>query len=515
MKVDNPLIQILDILTVQYTIEYTVQFYESHPNKYNLLGLSQMLDAYQIENIGVNAEKKAETIRDIQLPFLACVSNRFVIVTHLTNDKISYLFEDNNITISVENFLKIWSGDILLFAATDESQEPEYSKHLRSTILNRIQVFLSGMALFFVFVWVCFNNWNTYDNGVFCQMLVNGIGIALCIPLMRVQINNKDAFAKKVCSLLSDKSKCNEVTNSPASKLFGVSLSSYGMAYFTVNLLFLLAYPAILPSVSLINLFVLPFTLWSIWYQVSRLKELCSLCIGVQICIWLIFVVNLGSRQLFYFDFVEIALTCCGYLVALFGIHTYSQFKIVQKEAVQYTHQLYAIKLNFSVFNILLQEQSHYEINTDIGLMVGNPNSTNIVTVISNPHCDPCSRLHPTIVDLLNQSNIDFRIQFILTSFSKELEASCHLWIAMYQNSSSGQFMEFIDTWYSDGRYSYPKYYHKYASFINNNKVKEAYMQQTDWLEKTQITNTPTVLVNGFLLPEQYELEDLIRLEMS
>lgn len=512
MKTTNLLVQILRTLSVKHTESFTIQYYEKHPNKYNLLGISQILDVYQVENIGVNIPLTIDAISRIECPFLACVSNRFVIVTCITSEKVSYLFEDNDITIPIENFLKIWTGDALLFAKTEDSIEPEYTKHLREDILKKILLFLGIFSITFLCVITCIRHWSDYTDITIFQLLVNSIGIALCIPLVRVQINKYDKFTQKACSLFSRKSKCNVVTNSPASSIFGISLSSIGMAYFIANFLFLLICLPVLPTLSLINLLILPFTIWSIWYQTCRLKEFCSLCIGVQTTIWITFVVNVlngSSYELNIGNFVSI---CSLYLIGILSVHTYSQYQIMKKEAVQSNYQLHSIKSNFSVFISLLQEQPKNEISTDLGLVIGNPASSNIITIISNPHCDPCSKLHSTIKELLKNSN--YRIQFILTSFNKELETSCHLWTAVYQQSTAEDFIDFMDDWYNNGRYNYQEYYHKNNILINNRQVHEEYNRQKEWLKKTSITNTPTILFNGHILPEQYELKDLIYLEL-
>lgn len=71
-----------------------------------------------------------------------------------------------------------------------------------------------------------------------------------------------------------------------------------------------------------------------------------------------------------------------------------------------------------------------------------------------------------------------------------------------------------MDDWYNNGRYNYQEYYHKNNILINNRQVHEEYNRQKEWLKKTSITNTPTILFNGHILPEQYELKDLIYLEL-
>lgn len=48
MEHDNLFIQILEILSIKHTEDFTIRFYESHPHKNNLFGLSEMLRYYNI-----------------------------------------------------------------------------------------------------------------------------------------------------------------------------------------------------------------------------------------------------------------------------------------------------------------------------------------------------------------------------------------------------------------------------------------------------------------------------------
>lgn len=514
MKIFNPFIQILDLLSINYTLNYTFKYYETHPNKYNLLGISQMLDAYLVENVGVHVDSTSDNLKEFQCPFLACVNTHFVVVTCITSDTVTYIYENNNITIPIDNFIKMWSGNALLFAKTEESCEPDYKMHRKRDFIMKIQTLLFVIASMFMITWIYTYNNDSYSEGIGLQLLISGIGIAFCIPLMRMQIDRNDPFSLKVCSLLVSKSKCNEVTASAASKILGISLSSYGMSFFSINFIFLLCFPSLLSSFEFFNALILPFTVWSVWYQTNRLKEFCSLCIAILVCIWANFITAMIYHQFGEFNIVKMMFMGSGYLIGLIVIHSYSLYRVSYNNSTRSYYQLSSIKSSWSVFHALLQEQPNYEINPQLGLIIGNPNANNMITLISNPHCDPCSKLHPDVEDLLKYRKDDYCIQFILTSFSKELESSCYLWIAMNKELSLEQFVNFMKEWYMEGRYHTVEYYKKYSSMINDSQIHDEYKWQKEWLDNAQITNTPTVLFNGCILPEQYELKDIIKMDV-
>lgn len=514
MRSTNLLIKILDILSVKYTVEYAEEYYEKHPNKFNLYGISQMLNHYQVENVGVNMECTIESLAQIHVPFLAYVENHFAIVTHYSEKNISYIFEDNNVTVPVEQFLKVWTGDALLFAKTEDSIEPNYDIHFRHFVINSIKHWGGVLILMILAVLDFFQSQKLGSVDFMAYHIFNIIGFLLCIPLMRMHIDEHDPLANKVCSLFTPKSKCNKVTASAASSLLGISLSTLGMSYFVVNLIILFSSPSFISTIFMFCIFILPFTFWSIWYQAIRLKEFCSLCIGVLVCIWGLFFSLLSNNQLGNIHLMDVVYVGCSYLLGLYAFHSFVGFQIKERQNTRITYQLCALKSKCVVFDSLLKEQPYYELNKQIGIVLGNPFANNTITIISNPHCDPCSKLHPFLVNLLEQKENPYSIQILLTSFNEELEKSCHLWIAMYQNLSSQKFVKFMGDWYNRGRYEYREYYQKYISVIKSSTALATYESQKIWLNNLRISNTPTILINGFLLPEEYELKDLVYLEL-
>ena len=74
MYKQNILCLLLELLGVKHTKGYTLQYYETHPHKNDLLGLSRMLTYYGIENEGVRLEKDKESIYEIQTPFISKIS---------------------------------------------------------------------------------------------------------------------------------------------------------------------------------------------------------------------------------------------------------------------------------------------------------------------------------------------------------------------------------------------------------------------------------------------------------
>lgn len=56
----NLLITVLQALKIPYTADYADELFESHPYRHTLLGLSQMLKTYGVENVGMQLDDKSQ-----------------------------------------------------------------------------------------------------------------------------------------------------------------------------------------------------------------------------------------------------------------------------------------------------------------------------------------------------------------------------------------------------------------------------------------------------------------------
>ena len=60
-KGENTFVTLLSLLGVKYTESFSEQYFNEHPHKYNLYGLSKMLSDYGIRNAATRIEDKKTT----------------------------------------------------------------------------------------------------------------------------------------------------------------------------------------------------------------------------------------------------------------------------------------------------------------------------------------------------------------------------------------------------------------------------------------------------------------------
>ncbi|MCD7936377.1 MAG: thioredoxin domain-containing protein [Tannerellaceae bacterium] len=503
----------LDLLQVRHTKNYSNKLYEEHPHKNNLYGLSQMLSTYKIENVGLKVKSDIRTLQDIEPPFLVQIQGGFAILSRISDTQVEYYQDGKKIVIPHEEFIKLFTGIVLVGEADDKSGEPHYETNRKNDLIAK------GKQILLLAVWVvllsslgCINGF--YKSwGLVTALLISLTGGYISYLLVLKQMKIQSKYADQLCSLFLHKNECNDILETKASKLFGIfSWSEIGLGYFMSNLLIIVAFPSLYSYVAILNVCALPFTLWSLWYQKWVFKQWCGLCIFVQIILWILFINNLAAGLIVWPDITWYALlvTGCLYLLPLLILNILIPRLSEALKMQEVTQKFNSLKADDDIFKSLLKSQEQYVVTRDLGILMGNPTAPNLLTVVSNPHCGPCAKLHTQIEQLINTCGEKYCIQYILTSFNKELEESARLFIAMYQQQDPAAFLAFLHEWYTSGKDNREETYKKYPFTGSDEQLVTEFEKQKEWIQKSNIHATPTLLFNGHLLPEKYKVEDLV-----
>lgn len=266
----------------------------------SLFGLSHLLSDYGVRNMGARfTDKKA--ITRLAPPFLAQTTpGIFVIVTGIDSQKgiVDYDSRGEKLQIDLASFLKVWNGVVLLAFPDANSREPDYARHRLTEIVERLaHLALPVSAL----ILLCYFFITRQLYGHFSTILLtifNCVGLYFSYLLVQKSLNIHSAASDRVCGVL-EHGGCDSIVKLDVSKLFGVfAWSEIGFAYFGVSLITLLLFPGLWPALAIFNICCLPYTFWSIWYQKFRARHWCTLCVGVQTTLWLLFFCYLGGGWL-------------------------------------------------------------------------------------------------------------------------------------------------------------------------------------------------------------------------
>ncbi|MDR0573604.1 MAG: vitamin K epoxide reductase family protein [Tannerella sp.] len=292
-KTGNTFVAFLNLLGVKHTQSFSGQYFNEHPHKYNLFGLSKMLADYGIENAATRILDKEKDITEIQTPFIAHFGGDFVVVNTVESGKVSFIWRGIKHSSPTAKFIEAWSGVVLLAESSGEPIEPDYREHRKIEYINLFKkiLFFSALSIIAVIIYIYQSLYT--DAGISLLLLINLTGMYISWLLLLKQMKIQSQYADKICSLFKQ-NDCNNVLESEGSRLFGIiGWSEIGFGYFSVNVLLLLFSPGLVTIIALINIFTLPFTLWSVWYQHSKARQWCVLCLIVLVLLWAVFTANL------------------------------------------------------------------------------------------------------------------------------------------------------------------------------------------------------------------------------
>lgn len=501
----------LRLLNVKHNKSYSNAYYNKHPYNGSLYGLSSMLQDYGVENMGLRLNDKEEIVA-LEAPFIAQIATDFVIVSRIASNAVDYIWRGEKIHATLAAFLETWTGVVLVAETDENSMEPDFKKLHKEEMFDRIRHYALGMVILTVsllsFIW----NGENLNWGVSLLLFANLCGVYLSLLLVLKQIDIHSEYADKLCSLFN-KNGCSNILETAAAKFMGViSWSEVGLSYFVANTFIILFLPQLREYVALLNLCVLPYSFWSIWYQKFRAKQWCMLCLGVQGVLWLIAGIDFIFNGIHIPQLMSVNTVYAGavYVTPYLLISLLLPLVVSAKQQEKSLQQMSSFKMREDIFRVLLEKQSHYEVSRATSqIMFGNPEANLLVTILSNPHCNPCAKMHKRVEKLLKECNNDLCIQYVFSAFGPEYHESNIFLTAVYLNNGIEFTQNIYNDWFTWGSVQRKRFFEQHPQNISDPKVQEEFSRHQDWIEKTKLRVTPTILINGYLLPDEYKIEDI------
>lgn len=281
---------LLSELGVKHTRTYSDKRFKQMPFQ-TMFGVVHLLREYGVESVGVRVENEAQSkaFNAFTTPFVVDTLQGFLIITRVDGENVEYLSQGRRFMVPIDDVLQAWNGIALLSEVTDEAKEPDYLSHNIVEVSNRLKrwiVTILTIALVGVGMWLSgfASHWAAW-----VLVLLDFIGLGLSWMLVQKALGIHTKTAESVCSVLQP-GGCDDIARSEAASFLGIfKWSEVGLAYFAVSLVTLILFPETLPVLAAINILCLPYSFWSIWYQGFKAKTWCTLCVGVQATLWLLF----------------------------------------------------------------------------------------------------------------------------------------------------------------------------------------------------------------------------------
>lgn len=316
----------LESLGVPHTPKYSDDRFRNMTFK-SLFGFSRLLKEYGIDNEAYQIADKLEIDR-LDTPFMAQGNQKFVIVTSVTPDSVTYLTETGPVVSTRDNFFRRWNGVVLMAYPDENSIEPDYAAHRRAMIIDAAKkwILIASAAIIALYLFISSGLYADWSD--VALLATNGAGLYVSYLLMLKTLNIKSRSADRACGFIETHG-CDHVLSSAMSSFMGIfKWSEVGLAYFSISLMTLLVFPEYTNYLAFLNLFCLPYSFWSVWYQKTRAKAWCTLCLSVQALLWLSFFCYLGGghiRDIFPLR-PEVFILGLSYLTALLAINRLSPY---------------------------------------------------------------------------------------------------------------------------------------------------------------------------------------------
>lgn len=472
------------------------QIYHKHPMPTSIRAVSDTLDEMGVVNYVYYLN--SDQLTSIVYPAIAPTTDSFVLIKAVTNGNVTVIEDGNKErTVSLEDFTKIWNGYIL----TVDSSNEQHSNKSASYYLGQLIWHLKDKAVYCLcaalVVLICLiRSLDGYQNVLFLVSGLAGIIISAAVYLKENKINNPLAG---LCNIKGH-DQCQEVIDSKGSKILGyISIGDLSLTYFIcISLVTLL--PLYSPNaISIYPITSIAFVLYSaIWMFVN--KRACPLCITIDLL--LVVQVTLVASSLAAIEFTRITLT---YVVAFFIIFL---ALIKLKDLLNSERDLKSLKdvkeallSNTNIFwGLMRQQQCAISKMPEYTLSNTKDNSRPTILLVINPHCPFCHRIHKKLWGLS-----DYNIELIF--LTKENDRKAEL-VAAYILE---QFHNWNLSWETANELI--EDYYKKSIIPNSWRIEDKFydilMQHRAFCIENSISGTPTVLINGRRIPEQYVLTDL------
>lgn len=499
----------LDALDISYTKRFTRNLFEEHPHKNNMYGLKKMLDVYGVNTLGVYVEKKK--LSELNFPCILHTHGDFVIGLSCDANTIKFLQHGKETTLTHDVFSKTWTGNALVVQETTNATEPDYKEHQRDELISNAKTYSIPVMLVLAVIIGLVGNWESINIFEIIRILLSCSGIFVCAMLMEKQLYGESRYGDRVCSLFHH-ADCSSVLDGPMAKVFGISWSEIGLGYFAANILLLVLIPSSSEFVTVINWIAMLYGIWSIYYQWRVAKSWCMLCVIVQTIIWAMGIIAAMPyfTTPFMFSLICSLQSCIVFTISIVAVHKYASACTTEKECVHAVQRYRALKANGDVAKALIEKSEYHETTlSDSSIIFGNPNAKIRLTILSNPHCNPCARMHKRVERLLSMKEKEICVQYIFSSFNETLEDSSRYLIYCYISNHIDEALRKLASWYAKDKFDYERILKNNVEHLHTEEIENEMEKHRNWRNRTSITATPTILVNGHILPEEYVLEDL------
>lgn len=490
----------------------------SHPDFPSMAAVGDVFNFLRVANRSVRI--RSAELGKIILPAIAYVKDRqFVIIVTIKDNRIHFINERGRKGIvTMAGFDGDWSGVLFMAQPGSTVREDHYISNSVNEWLGRVKM---PFVYFIVVLTVLSGGWLVWRSQQ--QLSVYLIGVAgsiLGILLVAKEWKTMGAASKLWCPV-TVYTDCDSVLDSPASRLLGpVKLSHVVFVFFVSELL---AYTlacvmgnaaSMLGILKTATIAAVPVTLFSLYQQAFVIRKYCIYCLAVIGLLWEQLILLLHRMPASYGLFPGIG--GIGLLFLTGGISASTlivveQFADIRRTLRKDSLNYKGIKTNKGVIAALLKTGQTINVERMPGEVIfGSPECKFLITMVINLECSGCSDIlgqaellllrHPGQAGLLVRyaADLENETSRATQAASRLLKLGSRLSQRDYQHSLRDWYViQDADAW----ALKYP--------VEDDDGVSPLLRDQNRWIGEKKIPQTPCVIINDHVKPDELELNDL------
>jgi uncharacterized membrane protein len=499
---------------------------KDHPNFPSLLSISDTLNSWKVENITINASDTY--LENLPIPFITQLKSsttNFVVVRGIAEQHIEYSDPtlEKWIKATKNDFLNQWTGKVMCVDPLENAGEPEYKKKKKEQVFRKgIKIALTAaiIIIFLFSIRTSFTILSTKAIGVVVLLVLKLLGLYITSILLYNDIDHHNPVIQNVCST-GKKTDCNYILQSKGAKINDyISWSEVGFAYFTGGAITLLLFnhnEEAFRILAWLNIFALPYTIYSVLYQWRIAKQWCVLCLTIQAILVAEFLTTISCgielvSPVRLEEFHNLWIVSFTFIIPVLVWWILKPILLLSVEAHKSTAEYNRLKYSHKIFMALLNNQEEFQYDpAGLGITLGNPAASNRLIKVCNPYCSPCARAHPALEELLSTNeNIALQIIFTATNDPSDKRAQpVRHFLSLAEEGHSELISKSLDHWYNNSANNYEEFAEAFKLTgdvdLQNTKIES----MNEWCTKMKITRTPTFFLNGRELPREYTIKDL------
>ena len=462
--------------------------------------ISDALDSLHVSNAAYQLPK--EYLDELEAPCIVIMNDNdspFCLIEKIEETHIT-LSHSQRLRVSKQQFLQKWTGTVLVGEVTESTiQEKNCKLKDIAMWIQRHQLLLAGIIAILL---ILYSTKRNYSTGISLYLVTLCTGLLISSAILYKETANS-RFLHRFCHI-GKTIDCNEVLHSKGSHIIGMGLGELSLLYFSALLLFTLICPHEFYCISIIcSIIAIGFTLYSVIYQLFIIRKGCMLCMLINLIVWSSCVILYIQKGQFNKEFSLSAMLSFT-AIACICLTGWLQIKAllkIKEEGKQFKVQ-FSNLLNPDNFQKLLFAE------TQIGAMVNKEialhnqiSSTTQLMIVTNPNCKNCAKMHSHIKEIA--SNVS--ISLILLTFPKDGigEKVAKTIIAAYRTDGWEKAITALEEWYKNHKI---KGIDKYAITAEEQRI---WKQQQIYCSQQHISQTPSMIIDGYYVPEFYQLKEL------